>query len=184
MKSDDQKYVKELSKGSKEAFEVLYMRYASLVERFVEALVKDADAVDDITQNVFINIWNRRENLAKDGIVFRSYIYTSARNAVYDWFRRGDKFPKVPVEQIDMSGLPASDLQRKIENEEMLTLVNLAISKMPDRRKEIFSLSRVRGMKNAEIAELLGISEKTVEYHISKALEELRRLSWLIILFF
>lgn len=181
---DDRKYVRELSKGSREAFEILYMRYASLVERFVVSLVKDESAADDIVQNVFMNLWNRRENLDKEGLIFRSYLYSSARNAVYDWFRRTEKFPKVPVDQVDMSGLPIADLQKKIENDEMLMLVNLAISGMPGRRKEIFNLSRVKGMKNAEIAELLGISEKTVEYHISKALEELRKLSWLIILFF
>ena len=78
---DDGKYVKELSKGSREAFESLYLRYSFLVERFVFSLVKDREATDDITQNIFMNIWDRRKNLDKD-IVFRSYLYTSARNAV------------------------------------------------------------------------------------------------------
>lgn len=183
MLHDDRKYVKELSKGSRDAFEVLYMRYSFLVERFVYSLVKDKTVTDDITQEVFMNIWTRRANLGKN-VVFRSYLYTSARNAVYDWFRRKDKLETVSVMDADLSGVASSDLGKVLDDKEMLTLVNLAVSKMPERRKEIFTLSRMRGMKNREIAELLGVSEKTVEYNLSKALEELRKLSNLILLFF
>ena len=63
-------------------------------------------------------------------------------------------------------------------------MVNLAVSGMPETRKRIFILSRVKGLKNREIAEEMGVSIKTVEYHISKALEELRKLSYLVLLFF
>lgn len=178
---DDRKYVKELAKGSREAFESLYLRYSFLVERFVFSLVKDREATDDITQNIFMNIWDRRKNLDKD-LVFRSYLYTSARNAVYDWFRRSDKFEKVGLE--DASGVVGPDLSKVLEDEELLTLVNLAVCKMPEKRKQIFLLSRVKGLKNKEIAEQLGVSLKTVEYHMAKALEELRKLSYLILLFF
>lgn len=178
---DDGKYVKELSKGSREAFESLYLRYSFLVERFVFSLVKDREATDDITQNIFMNIWDRRKNLDKD-LVFRSYLYTSARNAVYDWFRRSDKMEKVGVE--NASGIVGEDLSKVLDDEELLMMVNLAVIGMPETRKRIFILSRVKGLKNREIAEEVGVSIKTVEYHISKALEELRKLSYLVLLFF
>ena len=178
---DDKKYVKELAMGSREAFESLYLRYSFLVERFVFSLVKDREATDDITQNIFMNIWDRRKNLDKD-LVFRSYLYTSARNAVYDWFRRSDKLTKVGIK--DASDIVGQDLSKVLENEDLLTLVNLAVCRMPEKRKRIFLLSRVKGLKNQEIAEQLGVSIKTVEYHIAKALEELRRLSYLVLLFF
>jgi len=69
-------------------------------------------------------------------------------------------------------------------DEKLLNLVNLAVCKMTEKRKRIFLLSRVKGLKNQEIAEQLGVSIKTVEYHIARALEELRKLSYLTLLFF
>ena len=172
--TDDRKYVKDLSKGSKEAFEALYLRYAFLVERFVSALVKDPVATDDITQNIFMNLWARREKLPEECRSFRSWLFTASRNAVYDWFRRQDKLRKVvSMDTVDLSGIPAGDMNKVMDDAELLDLLNVAVSNMPEKRKRIFELSRSKGMKNAEIAELLGVSEKTVEYHIGKALEEL-----------
>ena len=183
--TDDRKYVKDLSKGSKEAFEALYLRYAFLVERFVSALVKDPVATDDITQNIFMNLWARREKLPEECRSFRSWLFTASRNAVYDWFRRQDKLRKVvSMDTVDLSGIPAGDMNKVMDDAELLELVNVAVSNMPEKRKRIFELSRSKGMKNVEIAELLGVSEKTVEYHIGKALEELRKLSYIILLFF
>lgn len=182
--TEDRKYVQDLSKGSRKAFESLYMRYSYLVERFVGALVKDPVATDDITQNIFMNLWTRREKLPKECRSFRSWLFTVSRNAVYDWFRRQDKLQKISIDSVDVSGMPARDMNKVMDDAELLNLVNVAISNMPEKRKQIFVLSREKGMKNAEIAELLGVSEKTVEYHIGKALEELRKLSYTILLFF
>ncbi len=182
--TDDRKYVQDLSKGSRKAFEALYMRYSFLVEHFVGALVKDSVATDDITQNIFMNLWVRREKLPEECHSFRSWLFTASRNAVYDWFRRQDKLQKVSMDSVDLSGILARDVNKVMDDAELLDLVNVAVSNMPEKRKQIFTLSRARGMKNAEIAELLGVSEKTVEYHIGKALEELRKLSYIILLFF
>ena len=88
------------------------------------------------------------------------------------------------MDSVDLSGILARDVNKVMDDAELLDLVNVAVSNMPEKRKQIFTLSRARGMKNAEIAELLGVSEKTVEYHIGKALEELRKLSYIILLFF
>ena len=179
--TDDRKLSIELSKGSKQAFETLYLRYSYLVERFVYSLVKDRNATDDITQNVFLNLWSRRANLSKD-IAFRSYLFTSSKNAVIDWFRRRDKLQTEAI-STGLTDLPTADTEKVLDDAELLTLINLAISNMPEKRKRIFTLSRVDGLRNAEIARQMGISEKTVEYHISKALEELRKLTYIIALF-
>lgn len=181
--TDDRTLARELSKGSKEAFEVIYMRYSFLVERFVNSLVKDSAVTDDITQNIFMNLWKRRKNLSKEHISFRSYLFTMSRNAVYDWFRGSDSSENVPLDAIDLNGVPSSDISKVVDEKDLLTLINIAISNMPSKRKEIFTMSRVKGMKNAEIAELLNVSVKTVEYHIQRALADLRKLSFIIFLF-
>lgn len=106
-----------------------------------------------------------------------------SRNAVYDWFRGSDSSENVPLDAIDLNGVPSSDISKVVDEKDLLTLINIAISNMPSKRKEIFTMSRVKGMKNAEIAELLNVSVKTVEYHIQRALADLRKLSFIIFLF-
>ena len=169
--SEDRKYLNGLANGSREAFEALYMKYAPLVERFAQALVKDASVAEDICQNVFLNLWNRRWNLpGKDNI--SAYLFASTRNAVADWFRRYAKAPSLGLEDAGLLGFdPSGDMARS----EMMEAVNRCIAKMPLKRREVFLLSRAKGLKNAEIASLMGLSEKAVEYHISRALADLRK---------
>lgn len=111
-------------------------------------------------------------------------MFGMSRNAVYDWFRRNDKLSSIPLESISVSDIPSSDINKFMDDEELLTMVNLAISSMPEKRKQIFRMSRIMGMKNREISDTLGISIKTVEYNIRKAQEELRKLMSIIVLFF
>lgn len=180
---DEKRHIEELANGSREAFEILYLRYSYLVERFVGALVKDDTAVDDISQEIFIHLWTRRASLKNLKGSFSSYLFAMSRNAVFDWFRRQHDSGKLPMESIDMSDIRSRDINKIVEDDELLALVNIALCNMPSRRKDIFLLSRVKGLKNREIAEVMGVSEKTVEYNIRKALEELRKISYLIVIF-
>lgn len=173
--TNDGKYLRELAEGSRDAFETLYLRYAPLVERFAGALVKDDSAADDIAQNVFLNLWNRRSNLSRVPD-FKAYLFTSTRNAVADWFRRYAKAPSLSLEDSGIAALLGSDGSGDIARAEMLEAVNRCVERMPLKRREVFLLSRAKGLKNAEIASLMGLSEKAVEYHISRALADLRKI--------
>ena len=162
------------SEQEKQEFEVLYCRYAPVVERFAMALVKDASVAEDICQNVFLNLWNRQRNLpGKDNI--SAYLFASTRNAVADWFRRYAKAPSISLEDAGIAGLLGSEVSGDMARSEMMEAVNRCIAKMPLKRREVFLLSRAKGLKNAEIASLMGLSEKAVEYHISRALADLRK---------
>ena len=77
---DDRICVQELVNGSYEAFDTLYMRYSPLVERFVLSLLKDREEADDVTQNIFLKIWENREFLDPDKS-FSSFLYTIARKS-------------------------------------------------------------------------------------------------------
>lgn len=180
---DERKYIEDLSKGDRDAFEFLYMRYSFLVERFVASLIKDSVAVDDITQEIFIHLWTRRQSLKNLKGNFSSYLFAMSRNAVFDWFHRQSKTETIPFDSINIGELRSRDLNKVVEDDELLEMVNIALCNMPSKRKDIFILSRVKGLKNREIAEAMGVSEKTVEYNIRKALEELRKISYLIVIF-
>ena len=75
-------------------------------------------------------------------------------------------------------------MEGKISAKDLLMLMNMSVENMPEQRKRVFRMSRNSGLSHKEIAEKLGISTKTVEYHIAKALSELKKIMAIIILFF
>ena len=167
-----------LSKGNQSAFDSLYLFYAPKVREFVFRLLKNPGEAEDVTQNIFLRIWEKRRELG-DMRSLRSYLYTMARNAVFDIFSHSLVQDKYMQEHIKSAALrrdtPPSE---KIETEELALLIAIAVDNMPEQRRRVFSLSRYEGLSNKEIAERLNISVKTVEKHIGAALSQLRlRLS-------
>lgn len=179
---DDSLCLNEISNGSYEAFDTLYMRYSPLVEKFVYSLLKRQDEADDITQNIFMKIWTCRNSMS--GVSsFRAYLFKMVKNAVYDAFSKrkptGNLFDEINLDDLVI----AEDGEKKIHARDFLILMNMAVENMPEQRRKIFMMSRHDGLPNKEIAEKTGISVKTVEYHISKALAELRKIISFLILF-
>lgn len=180
---EERKLIAAIKSGSYEAFDTLYMAYAPLVERFAYALLKNRQEVDDLSQNIFLKIWEIRDRL--DSVnSFRSYLFTMVRNAVLDVISRRkvatdiDLLPESVLKDVSS----ADDLS-SIDAHNMTIMINLAVSLMPKQRRKVFLMSRMEGASHKEIAESLGISVKTVEYHISKALSSLRDIMKILIFF-
>ena len=180
---DDSLCLRELSEGSCEAFDTLYMRYSPIVEQFVLSLLKRKEEADDITQNIFLKIWENRSSMS--GVhSFRAYLFKMVRNAVYDTFSR--RKPTSGLQDSMELGdiLRSEDMEGKISAKDLNMLMNMAVENMPEQRRRVFRMSRRDGLSHKEISMQLGISTKTVEYHMAKALAELRKIISFLILFF
>ena len=180
---DDSLCLRELSEGSYEAFDTLYMRYSPIVEQFVLSLLKRKEEADDITQNIFLKIWENRSSMS--GVhSFRAYLFKMVRNAVYDTFSR--RKPTSGLQDSMELGdiLRSEDMEEKISAKDLNMLMDMAVENMPEQRRRVFRMSRRDGLSHKEISMQLGISTKTVEYHMSKALAELRKIISFLILFF
>lgn len=180
---DDSLCLRELSEGSYEAFDTLYMRYSPIVEQFVLSLLKRKEEADDITQNIFLKIWENRSSMS--GVhSFRAYLFKMVRNAVYDTFSR--RKPTSGLQDSMELGdiLRSEDMEGKISAKDLNMLMDMAVENMPEQRRRVFRMSRRDGLSHKEISMQLGISTKTVEYHMSKALAELRKIISFLILFF
>ena len=152
---DERTLLEKLARGDRASFDALYMRYAAKTEEFLCRMLKNRAEAEDITHDLFLKIWQNRSTMA--GVTaFGSYLFRMARNAVYDRF----------------------------DSRDLLLLIQLAVEKMPGQRQRIFRMSREEGIANDEIARRLGISTRTVENQISRALSELRKLVTLILFFF
>ena len=172
----ESEYIQRLAGGSYEVFDYFYLKYVPLVESFATALLKDKSLSEDICQDVFLRVWQWRKSLR--GVrSFKAYLFTMVKHAIYDHYMRNRIVPKDSnIMPEDLPELFGGDLSREEDVRDMLLLVNLTLEAMPEQRQRVFRLSRHFGLSNAEVAEKTGLALKTVEYHMGKALSQLREL--------
>lgn len=173
MKQDiEQKHIKGLSKGDHDSFRFLFVRYYPKVKYFISHIVKSEDVAEELSQDIFTRLWVKRKDAVKINS-FNSYVYRMARNAALNHVARKyleDAYVSVNVEE--EKSYTSEDVFIAMEIE---SLVQIAVDKMPEQRKKIYTMSRIENLKNDEIARKLNISKKTVENHLNIALGEIRR---------
>ena len=164
---------KNSSKLDKQSFELLFRENFLALTGFARKYVKDLDTAKEITHDVFINLWEKRNEVDSEKPL-RSYLFTSVRNRCLNYIRDHKKFDKTE----DISKSPGySQLAENVDPVEMMELeerINLAIDSLPEKCREIFIMNRFKDLKYAEIARELDISVKTVEGQMSRALKTLR----------
>ena len=164
--------VARLARGDRAAFEaVFHEHYVSLV-RFAEAMLRSREAGEDIVQEVLLNLWRQRENLRIDDSL-RAYLYRAVRNRALNSVRNDRVRREALPDLVKESPEPAASEVGLLEGE-LEAAVRAAIAQLPPRCREIFELSRFKGLRYVEIAETLGISVKTVETQMGRALKILR----------
>jgi len=135
--------------------------------------VHDHDSAREIVQEVFINLWNQRASINSEKPV-KSYLYTSVRNRSLNWIRDHKKYRSYVLD-IEIEDRETNFERDHLEAEEIRRRISRAMDKLPERCREIFEMSRFEELKYKEIAEKLGLSIKTIEVQMSKALKILRR---------
>ena len=173
----------EIAEGSLETFDALYLRYFSLVEGFAFAMLKDQLEAQDVCQTVFMKLWERRAEMKEIESV-SSYLFTMTRNEIFKIFNiRKNRGRPEELSSDLLKGLAVADVESVISSRDLLCLVAMTVESMPEQRRKVFNLSRIKGYTYPQIAAELGISVKTVEYHISRALAELKNILKIILLF-
>jgi RNA polymerase sigma-70 factor (ECF subfamily) len=158
---------------SENEFEVLFRTYFNSLCFFSMKYVPDLDSAKEVVHSVFIKLWERRNELEK-GMSLKSYLYTSVHNRSLNYIRNRKKFRSGEVKDEDFSSFQNGDDADGIESRELESKIGLLIEKLPEKCRIIFKLNRFEGLKYQEIADKLGISVKTVEAQMSKALRILR----------
>ncbi|MCB9283989.1 MAG: RNA polymerase sigma-70 factor [Lewinellaceae bacterium] len=151
--------------------ELLFRRYYSYVSMAVYRMVEDGTVAEDIAQEVFMEIWRRRNSL-RISISLKAYLRRSAVNRSLNFLR--DKKNRFKEELSDAQYELQTPENPDLELDELQDHIDDAIRQLPDRCQEVFRLSRMEEKSYQEIADQLGISIKTVENQIVKALKLLR----------
>ncbi|MDR2950469.1 MAG: RNA polymerase sigma-70 factor [Prevotella sp.] len=172
-----------ISDGDRNAFRSVFLSYFPKVKYFIVHLIKEEAAAEDISQDIFIKIWENRVSL-KEIQSFDAYIYKMAKNAVINEFKKKDLEEKYYNYNYSSSQENYISIEEELFAKEIRLLTELTVSKMPEQRRKIYEMSRMEGIKNEDIAKKLGITKKTVENHINLALKEIRKTISFMLLFF
>lgn len=173
LKDIDTIVLRRLKEGDETVFESIYWKYNSHVFNFINSLLYDRVLSEDITQSVFMKIWERRESIDLDKS-FDAYLFTIARNMVYketeNRLLSESAFYALYQQQTNEDSL----MEEKIDADSLRLYIDNLIEQLPLSRKEIFKLSRREHLSNKEIAIRLSISEKTVETQLYRSLRFLK----------
>lgn len=165
--------IEALNKGDRRAFKYLYSNYYNELCTYVNSLSHDADLAEDIVQNVMINIWNMKPHININTSV-KSYLYKSVYHHFIDAYRKKQKELNY-VDHMKAKALTYFIDEKSEVIEKKIKIVQLEIEKLPTKCREAFLLNKVNGLKYKDVADELGITVKTVEAHVHKALVRIRK---------
>lgn len=175
-----------LSMNEKEyRFQIYFKRNYPKVRTFAMQLLKSEEDAEDITQDIFVKLWERPD-IWEQHEDMDAFLYTVVRNHIYNFFKRKSlemDYLETVSEHMKMEELRAPDPNDDLTYNDLKILINMAVEHMPEQRQRIFRMSREQGLSHQEIADRLGLSVRTVEQHIYKALVDLKKILLFLIFF-
>jgi RNA polymerase sigma-70 factor (family 1) len=155
------------------AFKEVYNRYWKHLYAFAYKRVKSREVAEEIVQDFLTNFWANRNKIFIQ-TSFEGYIYTSVKHLVLNHFTKEAR--KIVVfENLSTAGSNKDNsTEEVILLHELHTVIAREVSQLPVKCRSVFELSRMQNKSNKEIAQVMGISEKTVEGHLSKAIKRLK----------
>lgn len=170
----DSELLARLRAGDERALEAVFRAHYAAMCGVVRRIVFAPDVAEELVQDVFFKLWSRREQLAEIDAL-RTYLYRAARNTALNHLRR-QKLEHAYEERELVKGEPTAveSTGDSADAGELEVAVRAAINRLPDRCREIFLMSRDGGLTYGQIARELGISIKTVETQMGRALKSLR----------
>lgn len=173
MAKDTDKIIVGIKNGDKTVFEELYRQYYIPLCYYCVKYVENLEDAEEIVQEVFFKLWEKHEEIEISSSI-NAYLHRAIQNSALNFINKRKIVDKFFVSQEKSTNYNFDDGQKVMEDEELRLVLKKAILELPEKRREIFEMSRFEGMKYSSIAEQLSISVKTVENQMTKALKYLR----------
>lgn len=169
----DTQILTAIGQGDERIFEQVFRKYYGGLCTYGRSILQDADEAEEIVQNVFVSIWEKRQEIEITQSL-KSYLYRAVHNHCLNRIKHlkvRDEHQQYAVHYQEFSYESVSQTVYKNELEQQLAV---AIGKLPEQCRIIFKMSRFDELKYQEIADQMGLSVKTIENQIGKALKILR----------
>ncbi|MCG6187991.1 RNA polymerase sigma factor [Maribellus maritimus] len=171
---NDSELCERIKRGEKDAYRKLFEKYAPKIYHFSFTYLKNNDDAEELVQNVFIKIWEKRTTLDSTQNL-KSFIFKIAVNTIYDLIRRKniehafEDYARLNYETKE------NNTWHSVIFEEMKQHLHKLVAQLPEQQQKIFQLSKLEGLTNDEIAKTLNLSKRTVENHLYRALAFLKK---------
>ncbi len=164
---DEQVLLSELSAGEEEAFDKIYDHYVHSIYSFVVNFVKSPELAEDLTQEIFIRIWENRSQLGKVKS-FRAYLFVTARNHALNFLRKASNNNVVLTEIIN--GYVSPKGANEMISKEYVQWLHNVLESMSPQMRAAFKLCREQNKSYDEVADLLQITKNTVKKHMVRSM--------------
>jgi RNA polymerase sigma-70 factor, ECF subfamily len=168
----DRELLERLRQGDPAAFDAIFRTWYAPLVGTAERMLRDRAVAEELVQDVMLELWRRRETLDASGSP-QAYLFQATRNRVLNHLRHL-KIEQRSEPEVRRESPASPQADAHVSEQELEVAIQQAVRTLPDRCREVFELSRVHGLKYSEIATALGISVKTVEAQMGKALRTLR----------
>ncbi|MGN6397937.1 MAG: RNA polymerase sigma-70 factor [Mucilaginibacter sp.] len=169
----DSTVINLIREGSGQAFEKIFREYFKSLHAYAYTFIKDSEQAEEIVQNVFCRIWEKREQLKPEGSL-KAYLYRAVHNESLNYLKHQKTRAAFTIHQGKVEEPVGGEASEKILAAELDEHIRQALNELPQQCRVIFQLSRFENLKYKEIAGQLNLSIKTVENQMGKALKILR----------
>lgn len=164
-----------IAQGDQQSYRVVFNHYWDQVYSTAFTFTKSAEVSRDLAQDIFVQIWTKREAL-KNVSRFESYLYITTRNLIIDRLRKKVYVPENEEYLKNYFEETCYHPGQQLELKELEQAVNQAIRHLPPQQQTAFRLSRFQGLSHEEIAHQMGISKQSVKSYIVRAIVQVRHL--------
>lgn len=171
--ADEARLIALLRSGDADAFERVYRAYVVALCRLADSYVRSRDAAEDIVQDLFTWLWANRHGFHPEHGL-RAYLFGAVRNRALNALRDEATASHVTLVQSSSATSVSAAADAELMASDLETAIQAAVEGMPSRCRQVFVLLRTQALTYAEVAIILGISPKTVEVHMGRALAILR----------
>lgn len=173
MEINDRTVIKLLQGGHESAFEQVFKAYFKCLHAYAYTILRNNDTAEEMVQQVFFRIWERKEQLKTDGSL-KAYLYRSVHNECLNHLKHQKVKASYQVYYTQQMEQGSEHTAKKVLSADLQKQLHKALNELPQQCRTVFQLSRFEQLKYREIAVQLGVSVKTVENHMGKALKILR----------
>lgn len=166
----DQDLQAKLIAGEEFAFSILYERYSQLIAAHIKRFVNSSDLADDLTQEVFIKVWQCKSKLNEVRSI-KAYLLIMARNHTLNSLKKAMRVDVAMAEVIHSFVEQRNDTEEELLSKEYLDFLNKTLAELPYRTREIFRLCRQEGKSYDEVAFAMGISRNAVKNHMVSSMK-------------